>query len=616
MPDASPRSLNCPNCGAPLDFPDGQSTVRCRFCDSTIERSVADLTDDDDAHIIQLDAAGQLAGSAGGPARRFVLKMRNGQPVVIEIDRPPASSRPLPTPTLEDINQANRLATARRAAARASQAASPARSSPWGCVITVAGLVGVAAFIGAIAFTANPQSGLIVQQVLAGKFDDALATSQTLGASILLPGTAVLIPADADHVDQVIALSNQYFGSDKPTQDRLLAFDLSGLRLLWQSPNLGSDLYGAPLLYDADHLYLLDGPSIRAVRRSDGALAWTAALADAVALNICQGCFQLVDGRVVTLSDDGTIAAFDAATGAPLWSDVSQQSSPRGLYVLGQAVAFMDRDESAHGYLRAYDLASGAETQVQPTCAAAEQQSYADWTMPLRVTPDGQSFYLAFGFFPSCLQRWDARTLTMEWSRPLSDQLSSGLDYLTLVAGERQLFGADGSQVLAVSLASGDAVSLLSDEDYRFTIEAVYGDHLLLRAERTRGTSRLELWEVDPATGAVRWTRVLADAEPFELDDIISADTPVWLARPTDAGVQLIWFEAAADDKSHAIAIELLDWQDGSSGGPTRTILRLPTIIFQTPSWLAWRGDVLWMIDENTLLGFDLATNTVLDRWP
>jgi LSD1 subclass zinc finger protein len=68
MTDAAPRSLNCPNCGAPLDFPEGQASVRCRFCDSTIERSLSALTDDDDANVIQIDASGfQTPGAAAGP---------------------------------------------------------------------------------------------------------------------------------------------------------------------------------------------------------------------------------------------------------------------------------------------------------------------------------------------------------------------------------------------------------------------------------------------------------------------------------------------------------------------------------------------------------------------
>ena len=618
MTDASPRSLNCPNCGAPLDFPRGQSTVRCRFCDSTIERSVADLTDDDDAHIIQIDASGQVPGSPAGPARRFVLKMRNGQPVVVEVDRPAEAPRPRPTITAEEINQANRLAAAQRERIRAAARASmpPTRSSPWGCVITVAIVVGVAALIGGIVFAANPTSGLIVQQLLAGNFDEAFATGQTYGANILLQGSAVLIPGADDGPDQAIVLSNQYLGSDKPSQYRLLAIDLSDTHLLWQSPNLGTDLYGTPLLYDADRVYLISGPVLTAIQRADGTLAWTADLADAVSLNTCRDCLQLVDGRLFALSDDGTLEAFDAATGESVWSVVAEQGSPRGLYLLGDRVAFMDRDEAAHGYLRAYDPASGDETLVQPVCGAQEQASFADWTTPVHVAPDGQSFYLLFGYSPGCFQRWDAATLTLDWSGSLPNSFSSSLDYATLVPGDNRLFVGDDDQVVAVDLATGDAATLLQADNYRFTIEAAYSAHLLLRAERTRGTRRFELWDVDPADGAVRWQHPLENAEPFDFGDIISEDTPVWLVRPTAAGAQLIWFEAAADDVSHAILTELLDWDTGTSGGQTRTVLHLSTIIFQTPTWLAWRGDVLWMVAENTLLAFDTTTNHVLDRWP
>ena len=109
MTDASPvHSLNCPNCGAPVEFPEGQASVRCRFCDSSIERSVAALTDDDDANTIRIDASGmQSPGGPTGPARRFVIKMRNGQPVVIEMGKGPAAA-----PTTEQMFNAARAANA------------------------------------------------------------------------------------------------------------------------------------------------------------------------------------------------------------------------------------------------------------------------------------------------------------------------------------------------------------------------------------------------------------------------------------------------------------------------------------------------------------------------
>ena len=57
MSDASPRrSLRCPNCGAPVDFAEGQASVHCRFRDSVIEHSPEAITPDGHAHRVQNNA--------------------------------------------------------------------------------------------------------------------------------------------------------------------------------------------------------------------------------------------------------------------------------------------------------------------------------------------------------------------------------------------------------------------------------------------------------------------------------------------------------------------------------------------------------------------------------
>src|SRR5947199_8973473 len=100
MPDANAlRALRCPNCGAPIEFAAGQSSVRCRFCDSVIENSAEAMTDADHAHVIPGSPESSATGASATPgqARRFVIKMRNGAPVVIE-----SSGAPGEPPTIMD----------------------------------------------------------------------------------------------------------------------------------------------------------------------------------------------------------------------------------------------------------------------------------------------------------------------------------------------------------------------------------------------------------------------------------------------------------------------------------------------------------------------------------
>src|SRR5262249_4193275 len=142
-------------------------------------------------------------------------------------------------------------------------------------------------------------------------------------------------------------------------------------KLTWQTGPLDSKLYDTPLLVDAKRVYFLSGQQVTELNRSDGSVAWQASLADTVQLNICDNCIQLIGTHLVALSDDGTLESFDAATGQSQWNVRAQQDSPRGLYVLGNRVAFMDRNSDIQGVLRAFDLDSGQETSVTPQCQSS-----------------------------------------------------------------------------------------------------------------------------------------------------------------------------------------------------------------------------------------------------
>jgi outer membrane protein assembly factor BamB len=377
-------------------------------------------------------------------------------------------------------------------------------------------------------------------------------------------------------------------------------------------------LYDTPILYNTDLVFIISGMNLVALRRTDGATAWTAPLADKIELNICLNCLQLVGDRLAALSDDGTLEVFDAATGQSQWRASAIQDSPRGLYLLGQRVAFMDRRNDAHGILRAFDLATGKEQSVKPDCGVTDDTSgeYPDWTTRLLPSADGAGFFLAFGYSPTCIQRWDARSLKLAWNSELPENFASSIDSVIPVLASETIYLASSHQVLAVSTKNGDVTSLVQDDGYEFTVAAVHDQDLVLRAKRNRGSTRYELWDVNAATGQSRWKFDLADNPPMEPSSIIDDDTPEWLVQPTEAGLRLLRFKSAADEKSHAILYETLDWATGQSSGQKSTVLNLPTIIFDAPSWIAWKHDTLWMVDENELLAFDANNNKVTARWP
>jgi outer membrane protein assembly factor BamB len=153
---------------------------------------------------------------------------------------------------------------------------------------------------------------------------------------------------------------------------------------------------------------------------------------------------------------------------------------------------------------------------------------------------------LAFGYSPTCIQRWDTRSLKLDWSSQLPENFSSSIDSVIPVLASDTLYLAYGHEVLAVAAKTGDVRSLVQDEDYDFSVAAIHDQHLILQARRTRGSTRYELWDVDAATGKSRWTVDLGENRPMEPASIIDDDNPEWLVQPAEAGLRLIQFKSAA----------------------------------------------------------------------
>ncbi|MBN1887524.1 MAG: PQQ-like beta-propeller repeat protein [Thermoflexales bacterium] len=599
---ASLNALNCPNCGAPLEFAAGRSVVRCGFCGSHIERSQESPTPADGGHALRAGFVdGRLVVEQPSKARRFVIKMQAGQPVVIESGGPAGPVQTTLTPVQPEVG----------------------RRLGYLLVLFIL-LVTIVPISCAMLNTARV--GSLFKSIASGQFGQALTAVPTLNKNIRLGGSATFAPSISDAPPDIVALSMQFPAGGGERENRLVALSSASPSLLWQSQSLGQDVYSAPLWASSEMVYALIKDHLLAFHRADGSLAWDCLLPDQVSLNICPNCVCLVGERIFTLSDDGTLQALDARTGAPLWDFRAIQDSPRGLYLLGPRLAFMDRDEDNHGLLRVFDPTSGEMLTAQPTCVYSDWPEYADWTTPLYLEPSGSSFYLAFGSPQLCVQRWDAGKLTQDWNTPVSNLLRYDEDTPPLITKEALYAGA-GQQLVALDAASGELRVLLDDADYEFVPLAVEGDGLLVRAVRQRGTRRFELWVVDKANGGeALWSFDLGQNLPIDPPDantsIIDVDKPAWTWRAVPGGLAVLSFERAEDDASsrnggsHAVRIETLDWQTGVSLDVKQVRLGVETSILSVPGWMAWERGWLWMSVEGSLLALDPVAGAITYRWP
>jgi hypothetical protein len=276
----------------------------------------------------------------------------------------------------------------------------------------------------------------------------------------------------------------------------------------------------------------------------------------------------------------------------------------------------MDRDADIHGVLRAFDLESGKETSATPECKSGDFNDYADWTTPVIVSPKGDAFYLFFGSPAGCAQRWDAHSLQMTWSSVLPSDAIGSLDGAQAVFSDDSLYAANDSAVLVLGLSDGSLAQPISDPNYRFNVMLAHGPDVILLATRSRGTARDEIWAVTGATGQVHWKYDVSDSKHMDLGGIIDDNEPQWLATPTSAGLRVLRFKSASDNKSYAILQDMLTWDTGQSAGQVRTTLNLDTIILNAPDALTWKNDVAWMSMNQELMAFDANQNKITYQWP
>ncbi len=627
MTDSSPlRALTCPNCGAPLEFPKAQASVRCRFCDSIIERSDEAPTADDLGHALNVEVLGgqvHVSRAANANSRRFIIKMRNGQPLVIEAGDPV----PLPPPPVITSSGPSGSAGPRRAGGGACGVyLVVAVLAAGGLFIGLAGMLGGAG-LGAVGDFLNSGDLRVFQTQVPGLsevmtqvpgFDDLLTQVPSVGNRDTVSSSAVLVPAVSDAPADVIALTTEYSLSSGDNLQHLVALSGAEAELLWRSAPLDKDTYSAPILADSDFVYTVTGTRLLALRRADGQIAWNVTLADQLSLNICPGCFRLAGERLFTLTEDGTLQAYDARTGEPLWDYQALQDSPRGLYLLAGQPAFMDRDDQNNGLLRVFDPATGEPRTVQPTCATDfSSPDYPDWTTPLYLDPDGANLYIVFGFFRTCVTRLNAETLEAAWSTRLPEDLERLDTNVPPAFAADALYFSAGERVIQLSAADGAVAVTLEDPDYTFVPLTTAGDLLIARAKRQRGSARYELWAIDRAGGQTRWTYNLNQDPPLEVNSsIIDEDQPVWTWHVTAEGLTILRFKRAVDDVSHAVSIDTVNLETGVSAGEQDVRLGVETILLSAPTLLGWQQGTLWFVIEGQVLALDTARGAIVYRWP
>jgi len=476
------------------------------------------------------------------------------------------------------------------------------QASGWGRAILAVAVVILAA------------GGLVSYLVVRGLDHASLSniTSALTTFRVSLPATT-LSGVDNSHPDAIV------YTYDYAKDTRFLSyFDGATRTLRWQTVPLGDDSYRAELATNENYVFAAVQTRVMALDRGTGHTVWEASISDELPYSCMRDCLTLMGERVVALSRDGRLYGLDAQGGQVVWT-IRLNSTPDHLVVVGDRIAILDNRDGS-GVLSLIDPVNGSEVQtLRPQCTDPESgfTDDPDLNAPILVPPDQKSLVILFGFFSSCVQRWDVATGSMLWNTSMGDiSFSSGFGPSSMLTSE-SIYVASGQQLLDVDLADGKWRSLIADPDYEFVPLAETEGILITRAKRTRGTTRFELWGVDTETGRRVWQHPFAGSEPLDEPDrmagLIDQGESAWTAHLTPAGLAVV--QAMA--QPHQLTVEMLNPRTGASGGAVAIPLSgINGDFYGVPEVLGWNRDQLWLILDGRMYVVNLNSSNLEFAWP
>ncbi len=426
----------------------------------------------------------------------------------------------------------------------------------------------------------------------------------------------LLLPAQAQVASpELVAVTYASGGSYS-----LARLDIANHKVVWTSLKQEDYLSVDALTAGDSLIYLVIKDRLIAVQAGNGQQVWEATLPDSL-LGSCNSCLQVVNGQVVVLTNGDTLAAYNSLTGHQTW-EKTFNSAGDALYPYGSGVGLVYSLERGSA-LGIFAAASGDEiARIAPTCVPTdgfgdEMDNYSE--VLFDPSDPSSKVYVLFGFFNACVQRWDLSTMSMDWQYLAEDKdLNRPSDAPALLAGGRLYFLLD-DQLLAIDSTSGSSLlSFGSEPDYDRIPLLVIDQKLIVRATRTKGTSRSELWGYELSGGQPLWKRPLVGSSPIdppqEMVGLLDKDESGWTLQSTSAGLWLVTFQAAP----HQVELARVAPTSGELSGPIDLPLGIDSSMdfYDIPTHLAGQDDLAWFTLEGRLFAIDPSTGTFAYRWP
>lgn len=639
MTNNQPMLLNCPSCGGPLDYDGTSSVIRCKFCGnrSLVQNSEANHTSNTDNtfdEIRQMAASGSLrealervhtlygldmedANDALDAIKegRFATKFVSGAHSPVELTQTLQQIQTL----LADGNKVEAIKLYREtfdtSMERALKAIDliahgqgfqtetlyetfenqtqtppppyiPSKTNAKGCraipVLIIIVILGVAGILFAI------RGGLFLPHYYAQEPE-------------------ILIPSVDEANPQIAGL---FYDSNKETHFiGLLNTDTK--RLAWQADPLKGDGLVREMVSGSDLIYAANEDNLLAYTKSDGTLAWQTIMPDA--LNYSGHDLLVTSGRVITRNADQSIQAYNAETGSLVWSKRLTGYSDIML-LLDKSLMVVDfADTDNHYGMYFFDPVNGNQQNlVTPVCTINDSSNSLDNDTEMFFDEAGNALYLIF--YEGCVQKFDLSTRAVTWNASHSEYFNSSSYESKYVFSDSTLFFGNAGDLFAVNKSNGEMNLLSQNEDYNLYPLVISGNMLILRADRTRGTNRSELWGVDISSGAQTWQITMQDAEPIDPPNEMSGfidDTDFgWTLSQTPVGLVRMTFKG----EPNQLVLETINAFDGSvQSSQTINIKGASGDFYDIPKVLGWLGNTAYLDIDSSFYRLDVSTGELVN---
>jgi len=595
MPTSSPKSLNCPTCGAPLDIDGKNPVVHCKFCQNVILIDALKPGDKpeaapENARGIPAEILAQLKSENLVEATRLYREIYDVSQIRARY-------------AIEQILNGNLISP---------EAGFPVKSISTIGEVTPAQKTGMVTFFGGVSLL-----GCVLPVLIALGVGGVIAIALMQPGGPINPklnpfGPSLLIPSEQDGNPDVVT---QFYNVND--ENRLLGrvSTLTG-KLLWKSEPLPKDQSVDFLLTDNKNIYYVNDSFLNALNFQDGTQIWQIELPD----NLEYGDESLVvaEDRIIAMTQNRTLQAYNSLTGELVWSR-SLNGNDRNIRKMGSQVVILDTFSDGSPYSLVFIApGDGHETLILTPVCQAENSFEDDLDLNSGIVFDEyeKSLYLIYGFFDGCVQRYNLLNGQMIWQYSQDDAFNFSMDDFQPILTDSQLIFTFDHSLYMINKKSGILDSYLEEPNHELVPLTLTGNNLVIRTRRTLGTERFELWGFNISSGARSWEMITENSSPLDPPDeyqsLLDIDDFAWTWHETQDGLMVLEFQA----EPNQLVIKTINLTDGST--ITEKTLPLKSVsgdFYSTPEIIGWQGNLLYFTMESRLYVLDVSTGEIVMKF-